>query len=88
MDDKTFSEVFDVVDEDGNMTPVHKLQWVLDQKPENIDSKKLRKYLITNMSYIEKRGEFAKVVCYLDWMENHVGANVKFIMNYSRKNKK
>lgn len=92
MDDKTFSEVFDVVgedvvDEDKTMTPVHKLQWVLDQKPENINSKKLRKYLITNMSYVEKRGEFAKAVCYLDWMENHVGANVKFVMNY-RKNKK
>lgn len=92
MDDKTFSEVFGVVDEgvvdeDKTMTPVHKLQWVLDQKPENINSKKLRKYLITNMSYVEKRGEFAKAVCYLDWMENHVGANVKFVMNY-KKNKK
>lgn len=92
MEDKTFSEVFDVIDEDvvdkdKTMTPVHKLKWVLDQKPENINSEKLRKYLITNMSYVENRGEFAKAVCYLDWMENHVGANVKFVMNY-RKNKK
>ena len=39
------------------------------------------------MSYVEKRGEFAKAVCYLDWMENRVGENVKFVMNY-RKNKK
>ena len=85
--DMVFGDVFGGKNQKDYIEPIHKLQWVLDKRPDEVDAQNLRKYLVTNMSYVEKRGEFAKVVCYLDWMENYEGENVKYILNYEKDKK-
>lgn len=85
--DMVFGDVFSSKNQKEHIKPVHKLQWVLDKRPDEVDAQNLRQYLVNNMSYVKKLGEFAKVVCYLDWMENCEGENVKYILNYEKDKK-
>lgn len=85
--DMVFGDVFSSKNQKDYIEPIHKLQWVLDKRPDEVDAQNLRQYLVNNMSYVKNRGEFAKVVCYLDWMENCEGENVKYILNYEKDKK-
>ena len=85
--DMVFGDVFSSKNQKDYITPIHKLQWVLDKRPDEVDAQNLRQYLVNNMSYVKNREEFTKVVCYLDWMENCEGENVKYILNYEKDKK-
>ena len=85
--DMVFGDVFSSKNQKDYIKPIHKLQWVLDKRPDEVDAQNLRQYLVNNMSYVKNREEFTKVVCYLDWMENCEGENVKYILNYEKDKK-